>query len=179
MKLCTLQSFIFWEFANSSSLTWPAHTQNFSFSFLFFFTFQCQLTKGWSQGLTHKRTTSTSTFSAKVSLASVPSLPTQIARSLLVLQKKKQTNKKTKKKLLHLTLTMMWTSYLQFFFGLSYMSVEHKADQSVKPFYNKHWTNFQLVNRPLAFSMQTDINLTQLRCFHNRSCGLWTKSIFG
>ena len=128
MKLCTLQSFIFWEFANSSSLTWPACTDSkfhqllialacldsnfytfkpskvpflslffFSFSFLFFFfTFQCQLSKGWSQGLTYERTTSTSTFSAKVFLASVPSLSTQIARSLLVLQKKnKQTNKKT------------------------------------------------------------------------------------
>ena len=97
------------------------------------------MSKGRSQGLTYKRATSTSTFSAKVFLASVPSLPTQIARSLLVLQKKKQTNKQTKKQIITLNFDNdVDLIFAFFFFCLSYMSVEHKADQSVKPFYNKH-----------------------------------------
>ena len=77
------------------------------------------LSKGRSQGLTYKRTTSTSTFSAKVFLASVPSLPTQIARSLLVLQKNKQTNKQTKKQIV----TLNFDNDVDLIFAIFFLSV--------------------------------------------------------
>ena len=74
------------------------------------------MSKGRSQGLTYKRTTSTSTFSAKVFLASVPSLPTQIARSLLVLQKK---NKQTKKQII----TLNFDNDVDLIFAIFFWSV--------------------------------------------------------
>ena len=77
------------------------------------------MSKGRSQGLTYKRTTSTSTFSAKVFLASVPSLPTQIARSLLVLQKNKQTNKQTKKQIV----TLNFDNDVDLIFAIFFLSV--------------------------------------------------------
>ena len=75
------------------------------------------MSKGRSQGLTYKRTTSTSTFSAKVFLASVPSLPTQIAGSLLVLQKK--TNKQTKKQII----TLNFDNDVDLIFAIFFWSV--------------------------------------------------------